>query len=82
MIRERPDVAREWARLDASPSPEADWRRFGPYLADRSWGTVREDYSRDGDARAYFPYEHARVRAYRWSEEPVKPPPLIHRIVG
>ncbi len=45
------------------------WRRWGPYLAERAWGTVREDYSADGDAWSYFPFEHARSRAYRWSED-------------
>ncbi|HWW54793.1 MAG TPA: hypothetical protein VNY84_13535 [Acidimicrobiales bacterium] len=45
------------------------WRRWGPYLAERAWGTVREDYSADGDAWRYFPHEHARSRAYRWSED-------------
>jgi hypothetical protein len=45
------------------------WRRFGPYLAERAWGTVREDYSEDGDAWGYFPFEHAHSRAFRWSED-------------
>ncbi len=45
------------------------WRLFGPYLAERAWGTVREDYSADGDAWSYFPHDHARSRAYRWSED-------------
>jgi hypothetical protein len=45
------------------------WRRFGPYLAERAWGTVREDYSADGDAWRYLPHDHARSRAYRWSED-------------
>jgi hypothetical protein len=45
------------------------WRRLGPYLAERAWGTVREDYSADGDAWTYFPHDHARSRAYRWSED-------------
>ncbi len=45
------------------------WRRFGPYVAERAWGTVREDYSADGDAWSYFPHDHARSRAYRWSED-------------
>ncbi|RBH55907.1 MULTISPECIES: glucosidase [Pseudomonas] len=45
------------------------WREWGPYLSERQWGTVREDYSTDGDAWAYFPHEHARSRAYRWGEE-------------
>jgi len=47
----------------------ADWRRWGPYLAERAWGTVREDYSADGDAWRYFPHDHARSRAYRWNED-------------
>ncbi|HEU5003938.1 MAG TPA: glucosidase [Actinomycetota bacterium] len=45
------------------------WRRWGPYLAERAWGTVREDYSADGDAWAYFPHDHARSRVYRWNED-------------
>src|SRR5687768_11890869 len=45
------------------------WRRWGPYLAERSWGTVREDYSPDGDAWSSFPHDHARSRAYRWGED-------------
>src|SRR5262245_46002079 len=45
------------------------WRHFGPYLSERAWGTVREDYSESGDAWSYFPHEHARSRAYRWSED-------------
>jgi hypothetical protein len=48
---------------------KANWRRWGPYLAERQWGTVREDYSPDGDAWRYFPHEHARLRAYRWGED-------------
>jgi hypothetical protein len=46
-----------------------DWRRWGPYLSERAWGTVREDYSADGDAWSSFPHDHARSRAYRWSED-------------
>jgi Mannosylglycerate hydrolase MGH1-like glycoside hydrolase domain len=45
------------------------WRRWGPYLSERQWGTVREDYSADGDAWGYFPHDHARSRAYRWGED-------------
>ncbi|HWW76569.1 MAG TPA: hypothetical protein VNZ44_14325, partial [Pyrinomonadaceae bacterium] len=45
------------------------WRKWGPYVAERAWGTVREDYSADGDAWAYFPHDHARSRAYRWGED-------------
>jgi hypothetical protein len=47
----------------------APWRRWGPYLSGRAWGTVREDYSADGDAWSSFPHDHARSRAYRWSED-------------
>jgi hypothetical protein len=49
----------------------AAWRRWGPYISDRQWGTVREDYSADGDAWAYFPHDHARSRAYRWGEDAI-----------
>ncbi|MSR69203.1 MAG: glucosidase [Phycisphaerales bacterium] len=45
------------------------WRTFGPYLSDRQWGTVREDYSADGSAWTFFPHDHARSRAYRWGED-------------
>jgi hypothetical protein len=45
------------------------WRRWGPYLSERAWGTVREDYSPGGDAWAFFPHDHARARAYRWNED-------------
>jgi hypothetical protein len=47
----------------------APWRNWGPYLADRAWGTVREDYSADGDPWRSFPHDHARSRAYRWGED-------------
>ena len=45
------------------------WRKWGPYVSERAWGTVREDYSADGNAWAYFPHDHARSRAYRWGED-------------
>src|ERR1700694_1673195 len=45
------------------------WRRWGPYLSERQWGTVREDYSENGDAWGYFPHDHARSRAYGWGED-------------
>src|ERR1051326_6505521 len=44
------------------------WKHWGPYLSERAWGTVREDYSADGSAWSYFPHDHARSRAYRWNE--------------
>jgi hypothetical protein len=47
----------------------APWREWGPYLSERAWGSVREDYSADGDAWSYFPFDHARSRVYRWSED-------------
>src|SRR5215468_7070433 len=45
------------------------WYEWGPYLSERAWGTVREDYSADGDAWSFFPHDHARARTYRWSED-------------
>ncbi|GAA2600194.1 hypothetical protein SMC26_27635 [Actinomadura fulvescens] len=59
----------ERARLRESAAPDAPWRRWGPYLSERQWGTVREDYSDNGDAWNYFPHDHARSRAYRWGED-------------
>ncbi|MFM9034223.1 MAG: MGH1-like glycoside hydrolase domain-containing protein [Mycobacterium sp.] len=59
----------EHDRLDQVRAGSADWRRWGTYLSERAWGTVREDYSADGDAWSYFPFEHARSRAYRWNED-------------
>jgi len=59
----------EEKRLEEARSGAAPWRRWGPYLAERQWGTVREDYSADGDAWDYFPHDHARSRAYRWGED-------------
>jgi hypothetical protein len=59
----------ERRRLDEQRAGIGDWRLWGPYLAERAWGTVREDYSADGDAWRYFPHDHARSRAYRWSED-------------
>ena len=48
---------------------DAPWRKWGPYLSERQWGTVREDYSATGEAWTYFPHDHARSRAYRWGED-------------
>src|SRR6202521_2414381 len=59
----------EEQRLDESHQRTKHWKRWGPYLAARQWGTVREDYSPDGAAWEYFPHEHARSRAYRWGED-------------
>jgi hypothetical protein len=59
----------EQGRIDQADHDGAAWRRWGPYLAERAWGTVREDYSADGDAWSYFPFEQAASRAFRWSED-------------
>jgi hypothetical protein len=59
----------EKARLKAADGGLAPWRAWGPYLAERAWGTVREDYSSDGTAWDFFPHDHARSRAYRWNED-------------
>ncbi len=59
----------EHERLAESRSRETHWKRWGPYLSERAWGTVREDYSADGAAWDYFPHDHARSRTYRWNED-------------
>lgn len=59
----------EAQRLAESDERSKNWKRWGPYLAERAWGTVREDYSADGSAWEYFPHDHARSRAYRWNED-------------
>src|SRR4029079_14371471 len=60
---------REQERMAGKHGAVTAWRRWGPYAAERSWGTVREDYSENGNAWAYFPHDHARSRAYRWGED-------------
>jgi len=60
---------RERERLDADARRLANWKRWGPYLSERQWATVREDYSNDGTVWEYFPHDHARSRAYRWGED-------------
>ena len=59
----------EKSRLVENHAGESNWHRWGPYLSERAWGTVREDYSANGDAWNYFPHDHARSRAYRWNED-------------
>ncbi|HEY2953490.1 MAG TPA: glucosidase [Verrucomicrobiae bacterium] len=59
----------EQQRLSEDKSGQANWRQWGPYLSERQWGTVREDYSPHGTAWEYFPHDHARSRAYRWGED-------------
>jgi len=77
MLSDRPAVTfaagsvpgAERARLAEAGGGTPEWRDWGPYLSERAWGTVREDYSPDGDAWSFFPHEHARSRVYRWNED-------------
>ncbi len=62
-------ISAEKQRMLAQDSGDAAWRLWGPYLSERQWGTVREDYSADGDAWNYFSHEQSRSRAYRWGED-------------
>lgn len=63
------EKTKEHERLELHRKRQANWKLWGPYLSDRSWGTLREDYSENGDAWNYFPHDHARSRAYRWNED-------------
>ncbi len=67
--RKNESMNTEEKRLYESNSRTKHWKRWGPYLSERAWGTVREDYSEDGSAWDYFPHDHARSRAYRWNED-------------
>ena len=62
-------MSAEEQRLKQTRIGEVDWYKWGPYISERQWGTVREDYSSDGNAWNYFPHDHARSRAYRWGED-------------
>ena len=62
-------MAAEDLRLEEDAQRLRNWKRFGPYLAERQWGTVREDYSAEGNSWEYFPHDHARSRVYRWGED-------------
>jgi hypothetical protein len=64
-----PDINAEDQRLRSSGQREIHWKRWGPYLSERQWGTVREDYSANGDAWNYLPHDASRSRAYRWGED-------------
>jgi hypothetical protein len=69
-MRNRLPMTAESDRLNEnSLRPDHPWRRWGPYVSERSWGTVREDYSANGNAWDYFPHDQARSRAYRWGED-------------
>ncbi|MCB0321149.1 MAG: hypothetical protein KDD60_09500, partial [Bdellovibrionales bacterium] len=65
----RSQATAEYIRLTESERRSQHWRRWGPFLPERQWGTVREDYSPDGSCWTYFPYEHSRSRVYRWGED-------------
>ena len=70
MPDDRPtDASAERRRMAETADRTAHWDRWGPYLAERQWGTISEDYSADGQAWEYFPHDHARSRAYRWGED-------------
>ena len=64
-----PHVTQEKQRLNESATESSPWRRWGPYVSERSWGTVREDYSPDGEAWGYLTHDMARSKAYRWGED-------------
>src|ERR1700741_2619747 len=59
----------EEQRLEEARNRAVNWKRWGPYLSERAWGTVREDYSAGGTAWDYLPHDHARSKAYRWNED-------------
>jgi hypothetical protein len=63
------ELTKEGERLEEALERKIHWKRWGPYLSERQWGTVREDYSLDGTAWEYLPHDHARSRAYRWGED-------------
>lgn len=62
-------MSAEHERLDEARTQDIPWKKWGPYLSERQWGTVREDYSEGGDAWSYFSHDQARSRAYRWGED-------------
>ena len=68
-MKQRPALNPERLRLEAQHEGRENWRLWGPYLAERAWGTVREDYSEHGNAWEYFDHDQARSRAYRWNED-------------
>ena len=59
----------EQKRLNDAREAQIPWKKWGPYLSERQWGTVREDYSEDGNAWNYFAHDQARSRAYKWGED-------------
>jgi hypothetical protein len=67
--KETKTMTPEQIRLQEARDPKTPWKKWGPYLSERQWGTVREDYSDNGDAWNYFTHDQARSRAYRWGED-------------
>src|SRR5262245_54944117 len=65
----QPKLDDESRRLKEAADRTQNWQRWGPYLAEAQWGTVREDYSENGDAWSYFSHDQSRSRAYRWGED-------------
>ena len=63
------NISAEQQRLNDNAVKQIPLEKWGPYLSERQWGTVREDYSAGGDAWNYFPHDHAHCRAYRWGED-------------
>jgi hypothetical protein len=68
-MAEKQNINAEQTRLAEARAGTVDWKKWGPYLSERQWGTVREDYSEDGNAWNYFTHDQARSRAYRWGED-------------
>src|SRR3954468_13874549 len=62
-------ASREQKRLEDTERLTTNWKLWGPYVSERAWGTVREDYSADGAAWDYFPFEQSHLKAYRWNED-------------
>src|SRR5262245_59806382 len=69
LVKEACSMSAEQDRLDEARLHQVPWKKWGPYLSERQWGTVREDYSENGNAWDYFSHDQARSRAYRWGED-------------
>ncbi|HEY4701359.1 MAG TPA: hypothetical protein VIH64_05685, partial [Streptosporangiaceae bacterium] len=69
MVNAEQERVQGFGGLEDGLRQASDWYLWGPYVSERQWGTVREDYSADGSAWDYFPHDHARSRAYRWGED-------------
>src|SRR5271166_2677691 len=74
-------LTQEEQRLEEARDRKVHWKRWGPYLSERQWGTVREDYSPSGTAWDYFPHDHARSRTYRWGEDGIGGISVRHQMI-